>query len=43
MDAVMFWTWCIAIHCILWILIDPPTRNSALYVYNLIRWRCYYV
>lgn len=36
MESMLIVAWCIAIHCILWILITPELRNTFVYLYNCI-------
>jgi len=39
MQDVIFIGWCVILHCIGLMMLDPNARVGLRFIYNLIRWR----
>jgi hypothetical protein len=39
LNQLLFWIWCMGIHCLLWALIDASTRNGMVFAYGKLRYK----
>ncbi len=37
-NQIVFLIWCMGIHCMLWALMDPSTRNGIIFAWNKLRY-----